>query len=191
MGLIRTEDATVEPVTLAEAKSHLRVATSDYDTLITSLITAARQSCEGLLRRTLLQSTWELTLDAFPCAVQLRMPRVIDVPGVQYLDTAGATQTLNPASYQLDAKSEPGWLVPAYGYDWPSTRAQVNAVTITYRCGYGTTADKVPAPIKQWILAQIGAMYENRERVVIDQGIVTLSLGFLDRMLDPFVIWDL
>ncbi len=42
MALRKVTDATVEPVTLTEACAHLRAATTSEDTLITSLITAAR-----------------------------------------------------------------------------------------------------------------------------------------------------
>ena len=189
MALRKLTDATIEPVSLAEARAHLRAATTAEDALITSLITAARQACEDRLQRTLLQTDWELTVDYFPDALCLRMPTVMSVQSVQYVDEDGATQTLSPTSYQVDAKSEPGWIVPAYGYAWPTTREQINAVTVAYRCGYGTTAAAVPGPIKSWILLMIGSLYENRESVSVAQGIVSVELGFADRLLDTYRVW--
>lgn len=191
MALRKVTDATVEPVTLTEARAHLRAATTSEDTLITSLITAARQACEDRLQRTLIQTDWELTLDAFPDAIPLRMPAVMSVQSVQYVDEDGATQTLSPASYQVDAKSEPGWIVPAYGYSWPTTREQINALTVAYRCGYGTMAAAVPEPLKSWILLMVGSLYENRESVNVAQGIVSVELGFADRLLDTYRVWAL
>jgi uncharacterized phiE125 gp8 family phage protein len=189
MALRKLTDATIEPVSLAEARAHLRAATTAEDALITSLITAARQACEDRLQRTLLQTDWELTLDAFPCAIPLRMPSVMSVQSVQYVDEDGATQTLSPSSYQVDTKSEPGWIVPAYGYAWPTTREQINAVTVAYRCGYGTTAAAVPGPLKSWILLMVGSLYENRESFAVAQGIVSVELGFADRLLDTYRVW--
>lgn len=189
MALRKLTDATIEPVSLAEARAHLRAATTAEDALITSIITAARQACEDRLQRTLLQTDWELTLDAFPCAIPLRMPSVMSVQSIQYVDEDGVTQTLSPSSYQVDDKSEPGWVVPAYGYAWPTTREQINAVTVGYRCGYGTTAAAVPGPIKSWILLMVGSLYENRETVVTAQGIVSVDLGFADRLLDTYRVW--
>lgn len=186
MALRKVTDAVVEPVTLAEARAHLRPASNAEDPLITQLITVARQACEDKLQRTLIQTTWEDTLDAFPDAIQLRMPPVIDVLSVQYVDEAGTTQTLAAPSYQVDARSEPGWIVPAYGYAWPATRDQINAVTVTFRCGYGAAAAAVPAPLKQWILLMVGTLYENRESVIAAQGIVAVELGFADRLLDTY-----
>lgn len=57
---------TVEPVTLAEAKQHLRVDVADDDDLISVLIAGARQSAEGICRRALCTQTVKLVLDQFP-----------------------------------------------------------------------------------------------------------------------------
>lgn len=57
-----------EPITLAEAKLHLRVETAmtDDDTLISALIVSARQAAETITRRALITQTWKLALDQFP-----------------------------------------------------------------------------------------------------------------------------
>lgn len=57
---------SVEPVTLAEAKLHARIEIDDDDTLVTSLIIAARRYCETVLRSALITQTWTLYLDGFP-----------------------------------------------------------------------------------------------------------------------------
>jgi hypothetical protein len=57
-----------EPVTLAEAKLHLRVETgfTDDDALITAMITAARARAETVTRRAFVSQVWKLVLDQFP-----------------------------------------------------------------------------------------------------------------------------
>ena len=52
--LTRQTPPAVEPVTVAEAKAHLRVDISDDDTYIGTLITAAREWCEEYLDRSAL-----------------------------------------------------------------------------------------------------------------------------------------
>jgi hypothetical protein len=187
MKTTKITDATSEPVTLADAKRHLKEDLVDAanDAYITSLITVARTACEERLQRTLLPTVWEKTLDAFPgaqlrdtslavaigaipprygCqAILLLRPRVIAITSVKYVDTTGVQQTLDPAQYTLDASAEPGVLVPAYGVSWPATRAQPGAVAVRYSAGYAD-ANAVPLPIKQWILLAIGDLYRNRNR---------------------------
>ncbi len=184
MALRRITDAATEPVTLSEAKAHLRVTASDEDALITALITAARTTCENEIRRSLITQTWELTLDQFPDAIELPYPPIIGITSVEYIDaTSGTETTLSSASYTLDAKSEPGWLVPAYGYNWPSTRDEINAVTVTYTAGYGNAA-AVPEAIKGWIKLMVGHLCENREAVVV--GASVAKLPFAAGLLDPY-----
>jgi uncharacterized phiE125 gp8 family phage protein len=185
MATLKITDATVEPLTLAEAKLHLRVDGSDEDALITALITATRTACEYRCLRTLLQTTWELTQDSFTDALRLDYPRIMAVVSVKYLDTDGVQQTLAGTEYLLDADSEPGYVVPAYGKAWPETYGQVNAVKVRYTAGYGTTADKVPAPIKQWMLLHIGHYYKNREATAS----ALEPLPYADGLLHPFMVY--
>lgn len=183
MALRRIIDATVEPVSLAEAKEHLRVTHALDDALIAALITAARQVAENELGRALMTQTWQKTLDQFPASIELPYPPVQAIQSVTYLDDSGALTLLAPASYTLDERSEPGWLVPAYGYEWPTTLDSVNAVTITYTAGYADAA-AVPAAIKAWINLHVGHLYENRESTV--PGISIAPLPFLPGLLDGY-----
>jgi uncharacterized phiE125 gp8 family phage protein len=66
MGLRQIAAPTVEPISLAEAKLHLRVDFPDDDLLISSLIMAARFDAENKCNRALITQQWELVLDGFP-----------------------------------------------------------------------------------------------------------------------------
>lgn len=55
-----------EPVTLADAKTHLRVDINDDDALITALIVSARQQAEQICRRAFISQQWKVTMDRFP-----------------------------------------------------------------------------------------------------------------------------
>lgn len=179
-----------EPVSLAEAKTHLRVTSSDDDTLITALIAAARDAVEHELQRSLITQTWEKALDMFPDAIELPHPPVQSITSLKYLDVDGVEQTLSSASYTLDTASDsaPAWLTPAYGYGWPDTYEEVNAVKVRYVAGWAD-ATAVPQPIKQWMLLNIGHWYENRESVNI--GNITSTLPFVNSLLDRYRIWSL
>mgnify|MGYP000229230516 CR=1 FL=1 len=186
MSTLKITDASVEPVTLAEAKLHLRVDVADDDALITALITAARQRAEFITQRTLITTTWELSQDAFGCSLRLQYPRVIAVSALTYLDSAGVLQTLAPSEYIVDAASEPGQVVPGYGKTWPDTYAVPNAVKVRYTAGYGATAASVPLAIRQWMLFAVGLMYAYPEGAMSNS---LQPLTYVDRMLDEYRIW--
>jgi hypothetical protein len=64
--LVRTElPESLEPVTLAEAKLHLRIDNTDDDTLITALVTTARRWAEDYCDRTFVQSQYTMSMDSF------------------------------------------------------------------------------------------------------------------------------
>lgn len=158
-----------EPISLVEAKAHLRIDAADEDTVIMSLITVARQVAENYTNRALITQTLELTLDGFPAdggIIEVPRPRLQAVSTVTYADENGVTQTLAATEYQVDAKSEPGRIAPAFGKTWPSTRDQFNAATIRYTAGYGD-ATAVPEAIKASLKLLVAHLFENREPVNI------------------------
>ena len=67
-------EPAVEPVTLAEAKTHCRVDTSTDDAYLSALIKAAREYCEAYCDETFVHSQHRMTLDAFPHEIELPRP---------------------------------------------------------------------------------------------------------------------
>jgi uncharacterized phiE125 gp8 family phage protein len=187
MPTIKFTDATTEPLLLADVKSDLKIDHSEDDALIARLIKAARLACEQKLERTLIETTWDLTVDFFPSALKLLYPRIMSVSSVKFYDEDGALQTLDPLDYTVDTVSEPGWLVPAYEKAWPDTRVMPNAVTVRYIAGYGAAASSVPEDIKLWILLHVGHFYENRQAAGAEMQLLPLW----DSLLDPYRVWSL
>lgn len=152
----------IEPVTLEEAKVHLRVTHSSEDTLITALITAAREYVENVIGRKMITQTWDLIYDYFPGdAIKLPFPPLVEVVSVNYLDENAEAQVLASTEYVVDDKSEPGWVSPVDA--WPATQETINAMSIRFTAGYGVTSDYVPAGLRAAILLVLGDLYENRE----------------------------
>jgi len=175
-----------EPITLDEAKAHLRVVGDDEDALITALIAAARQGAEHITGRALMPQVWELVLDEFECTINLPKPPLVAVASVKYVDTNGVLQALDESAYQVDADSVPARVMPAYGASWPSTRCQPNAVRIQFQCGYADAA-AVPQEIKTWMLLRISALYENRDAVNV--GNIVTEFPYVERLLDAYRVW--
>lgn len=146
------------------------------DPQLTALIASARRRIEERLSKALLTQTWVLRLDRFPAwEIGLPRPPLASISSIQYLDSAGATQTLDAAKYVVDTHGAVGRVVPAYGLSWPSTYPMPNAVTITYVAGW-TSAAAVPADIRQALLMLIADLYANRETIITGTITNTLSL---------------
>ncbi len=132
------------PISLTQAKKHLREDGSDQDYIIDALIRAAAESVQNETDRQLVTATHDVAFDAFPGGAW-RMPRapLRDVTHVKYFDTNGAQQTLAASVYLVDKAREPGRLSLAYQQVWPPTYSVPNAVTVRQVSGYATpfTAD--------------------------------------------------
>ena len=174
-----------EPVTLSDAKLHLRVDTTDDDSLISAMISAAREQAESETNTAIGSQTREIALDAFPEAFKLEGHPVASVTSIKYLDESGVEQTLNPADYSLDDYNAPGYVTIGFGKQWPSTLAVPNAVKIRYVCGYTT----VPESIKTWIKLHVGTMYKQRESFVSGQA-MAIPDRYFQRLLDPYRVFQ-
>ncbi|NJL07380.1 MAG: hypothetical protein HC900_03295 [Methylacidiphilales bacterium] len=173
MRLIRITPPPTSPVSLQDAKDHLRIEHSDDDTLIDHYLQAAVQRLDGrdgFLGRALITQTWKLLLDGFPDAITVPLPPCQAVAEIAYVDAAGTVQTLAADAYQVFglADAAPAGIVPAFGTAWPATRAMREAVSVTFRAGYGDSAADVPAPLRTAILQFAGTLYANRETVTAD-----------------------
>jgi uncharacterized phiE125 gp8 family phage protein len=173
--LTRQTPPAVEPVTLAEAKAHLRVDTSDDDTYIGTLITAAREWCEQYLDRTLVHTQWVMRFDKFPDSgiepVELPRPPMVasgtaTAVTVTFTQEAGPTSTYSTAEYRVDRNATPGAILPIYGSTWTPHRQDDNAISVTWWAGYGATGASVPAAIRHAILMLVGHWYEFRTSVL-------------------------
>lgn len=160
----------VEPVDLVTAKTHLRVDITDDDTLISGLITAARERIEDWLERALIQQTIVYVRDRWPQGNEITLPggKVLSVVSVTYKDTAGVDHTFT--DILPDTESVPGRIVLAYGKSWPGDSLYpLNPIRIEYTAGYGAAAADVPQKIKQAILLWVGHLYEHREETTADK----------------------
>ena len=162
----------VEPVSLAEAKSHLRVDISDDDTYITALIVAARMRAEAEQNRALITQTWDLYRDYFPsnayCPILIPLPPTQSISYIKYYDTGGTLQTWDDANYQTDTGSVLARILPEPSGSWPTTETdRMNAVNVQFIAGYGDASTDVPQETIAAILLIVGTLYENREDVVV------------------------
>jgi len=169
MALTIVTEPTVEPLSLEEIEDHLRLSetsTGAEDAVLLFFLTAARRYCERVQGRAYLEQVWRLTLDDFPRAEYIELPRspLVGVSALVYYGTGGTAHTMTAANYYVDTESEPGRVHLQYGESWPSeTLRPANGVAVTYTAGYGSVPTAVPSEVKQAIKLLIGHMYERRE----------------------------
>lgn len=160
----RTAGPAVEPVTLADAKAHLRVLHDSENTAIERFVRSAREHIEGVSGRSLITQTWKLWLPCFPREGTIVLPRppLQSVTAVRYVDSDGATQTLAGTNYHVLSEGLFGRIERKASVAWPATDKQPKAVEIEYVAGYGSAADDVPADLVNSILLLAEHLYYNR-----------------------------
>lgn len=175
-------DVSFEPLSILEAKAHLRVHTEDEDLLIENLISAARKHVEGVTRRAIGTQTWDITYSSFHDIEEIPLPPLQSVTHIKYYDADNAEQTLASTVYEVTG-DDPAKVVLATDQDWPEVYERTDAVTIRIVTGY----DTIPATIKAAMLLLIGHWYENREQVAV--GSIATSIPYaVDALLGQYVV---
>lgn len=172
MSLIVVTPATTEPVTLVEAKAHLRMIHSADDALISLYITAAREAVENNTGMPLADAEYNWVSDgSVICLNRLPLAPVAAVASVSYADATGARVTIDPADYQVDLERGTVEFGPAYN----ATRIGVE---------FSVEAVNVPAALKASILLLVADMYEQASANVVGS-VVSIS-PTVDRLLYPY-----
>jgi uncharacterized phiE125 gp8 family phage protein len=171
---------TSEPVTLAEAKLHLRVDLSDDDALITAMISAAREMVERYTSRTLIYTAYRLTMDNWPYDIELPRSPAIEAaanlvtgiayitPRIRYYDGDGNQQTMTYAAgdFEILLDNNPPLLVLPPSGIWPVTYPlQRGAIEIDWIAGYGSASTGIPELLRLAIMMLVAHWYEHREAV--------------------------
>lgn len=164
MSFVMTTPPALEPVSVAEAKTHMRIDGDDEDVLIASLLLTSRLHIEVALSLALVTQSWRLTLDRWPGGRDLELPltplRSIDE--IRVKNAAGVASVVPAESYLVDIASRPPRLV------WnnqvpPAPHARANGIEIDITAGFGASGDSVPAPLKHAILMLTAHWYEHRD----------------------------
>lgn len=172
---------SVTPVSLAEAKLHLRIDVADDDALVTRLVDVATEQAEKYTGRAFVTRTLKAWYDGFAAILRLPYPPFLAISSIDYTDDAGNARTLASTEYQVRAESSWATVAPAYGKTWPATQDIYDAVSVTYTAGYGSNASDVPAAIRQAILMMVATMYEHREDLVV--GLSATEIPATSRLL--------
>lgn len=168
---------SAKPIDIAEARQHVKQDITADDSLLGIYIGAAMNFAESETERALMATRFRLVQDAFPGAARMGVPpgmpfslpgHAIQLPrspllqleSIQYLDMAGAWQTMPPADYTVDDSGPVPRVTPGFGKIWPITLPQIGSVRVTFVAGYATAiavdaATELVTP-KLWKTLQVG-----------------------------------
>lgn len=166
MKLVRITEATLKPVTDDEHKLFSKIDLTDDDTLVTSLNETATDYIQDTMQKSFTDEVFELYLDEFPsdsCPIDICRTPLDSITSIQYVDSAGDTQTMPATDYKVDTAGEPAGVYLAFGKTWPTTREEVNAVIVTFKAGYGPDVTDVPERYKTIVKHMFAHLYEHRE----------------------------
>jgi len=165
VNIIVTTPPAEPAVSVAEAKTMLRVDHSVDDTLISQLIYSAIDDVQNVGARALVTQTLTLALDGWPKdnVIRLWHPPVQSVISVRYYDESNVLQTMDSSDYVAITDVTPGLIVLASNASWPCNSMRAHSpVRVQYVAGYGAAAS-VPHDWKMDIMALVAIAYENRE----------------------------
>lgn len=155
------------PVSLEDAKSHLRVAMSDHadDALITRMIFAASVDAAQECGRSFGVSEFRLTLDRFPdfrhhymTTISLPIRPIVELSNIRYYNCSGVAQTMSDDEYYVGYRTG---TISAVGTTWPATQAgRPESVSVDFRAGEPVL--NIPHQAWQAILLILADRYEHR-----------------------------
>lgn len=172
------------PVTLAEAKTHLRLLSDDLDTEVDALLEAAVEYCETVCGRSLrVSQTITQKYDGWPCSpVRFDRQPVTAITSVTYYDANDVSQTVNASNYRLLVSSEAAALLEFdTDFSRPTASSRADSVTITYVAGYAAIAD-VPQRAKAAIKLKLAELFGNLDErmVAANERSIASLLGTLE-----------
>lgn len=187
MALVLTTAPAVEPVSLADAKQHLRIDGTAEDPLINALIMTSRLHIETALGLALITQSWSYFLDAWPTSRTLELPLrpISAISAIRAYAADGSFTIVPAASYVTDMSAAPPRIVLQTSAAKPAPGRPANGIEIAMTAGYGSTAADVPLPIRQALLILTAHWYEHREVVEID-GAATRVPNSASTLLAPY-----
>lgn len=183
--LVIASNPAVEPVTLAEARTHARVDDTADNSLVSALITAARRAAEIYTRRVFITQSWTMYMDQAPTENYLELPKapLLGISSIVTYSDADAATTFASSNYYVDLITRPGRVVLRNGASWPTPSRAANGFVVNFVAGYDSTGSGVPADIRQAILMIVSHLYENRGDTDAEMPRVAQML------LDPYKDW--
>lgn len=169
---LTTEPAGLADDMLADIKSSLRIIGDDQDVVITALIAGVIEYFDGRdghLHRALQTQSWSVSLSGPDCRGRIYAPLspVQALEEITYFDADGAEQTATLTDFRVTNGGTYAYCEPKPGKAWPAAECRQDAITATWRVGYGATPADIPPNIRHAITLMVGHYFEHREATTL------------------------
>lgn len=194
MNVSRTTEPAAEPISLAEAKEHLRVIDfTDDDTYITSLIAVARRAVEDFTGRSLIDTVFTQSARTWGLNIPLARGQVSAINSIVYdPEGGGAPVEVDSGLYSLD-KFGDGLAQVVFHNEFTGPdlldRPLVDRIRIQFTAGYGAAGTAVPGPMLQAIYYLIQHFYDNRSPVGINVNLNKMPFT-VEALCGPYKIYN-
>lgn len=185
-----------EPITTAEAKTHLHISGTSQDTYINTLIVTARRQLERYLNRVFITQDWKVYYDNWCNELlipfgSLQYSTSADLV-VKYYDINGAQQTLSEEDYYWVVKTtDPSRIVRKYDATYPELQyGRPDAIEIAFSAGYGDAATAIPDEIKHAMKLLITNYYEHRGNIVIGREQAQVIPSYITDLVHSYKLYS-
>lgn len=181
-GIVTVTEPSIEPVSVVEAREHLRLDDDVDESLVFSLILTARQWAENYTGRSFINRTMQMYLDGFSEKdtplwegtrtgihitnyenyIEIVSAPVSAVSSIKYYDDSNTQSTWATTNYYVDTIREPARISLTDTGVFPTDLRKANGLEINYTAGYGANRTDVPEAIRVAIMQYMTFMYEHR-----------------------------
>ena len=163
----------IEPWSVAEAKSFLRAENDDDDTVIASLIAAARSHVEAMTRCALIAQTWRFVRDEWPKDGRIKLGRgpLRSLVAARVYDSAGDAASIDIGTFVIDRA---GGVIASSPWALSVPGRASAGIELDVEIGFGAAATDVPDVLRHAVRTLVAHWYENRGLIAIGQTVAMM-----------------
>jgi uncharacterized phiE125 gp8 family phage protein len=182
--IVELTQPAVEPITLAELKTHLRITNTADDDWLTAAIKAARVACEDYTCCVFIRRTFRQTCDTAgnnnaawwdgvrqvsvsvlsPSTIEVLKRPLVSVEAMTTYDDSDTGVVVASSVYFIDSSDtlQQGRVILRRGQAWPIVLRVANGLTIDFTAGFAASAAGLPADIVLAVKMVASHLYANR-----------------------------
>jgi len=149
----------VSPLSVADAKTYLKVTTTADDTLITSLVDVVTQYGEKYTGREFRANAWKLTIDDFADRIEICKNPVASITSIKYTVSGVLTDILSSV-YYLKKTTQAALILLKENQSWPEDLDDIEAgIEIVFvTAAYSLASSQISHALKR----HLSYLYMNR-----------------------------